>query len=139
MIMIHCNFRSVEDDPAFKEAAAERAANNFDDLQARYAEIDVERKMIDPHRSIWSLAQEELVTQRLRLGEGHAEEAVFHAARAFEGYLRGVYLAPVIEQMLTPFESRLKHVVLEILDFTGPTLNGRTAQRLPSVLTYRYC
>ena len=50
-------FWSVEDDPAFKEAAAEWAANNFDDLQARYAEIDVERKMIDAHRSIWSLAQ----------------------------------------------------------------------------------
>lgn len=121
---------SIEDHPGFAEAAADWAADNFEELQAEYAESDLATKMIAAHKTIWPSIEEALSAAAARLGENNANEAVFYLARAFEGYVRGSYLNPVIEQMLVPFEARRKQVVIEILDFTGPALTGRTPQRL---------
>jgi hypothetical protein len=96
----------ITDDDRFEERAREWAEENADALVTDFTEYGLADKAIQAHNDAWPRVQAILQTADARSSTGNNDEAVFHLARALEGYVRAVYLDPIVSQLLDTLSSR---------------------------------
>lgn len=110
-----------EDDPYDLEADARREEQDDyyrEQVEAEYGEEirdsvdreDLVSGMAQRHSEEWSRVAYELKKAEKRLNEGEQEEAIFHASRAFDGYIGAVCVGPIREQIVAKFERLLPNV-----------------------------
>lgn len=99
-----------DDGPALltDESAMEWAQENREELKATFDTDAYHESVLAAHLALFPEAEAELKKADQRLVEGEFAEAAFHASRALEGYVRGVYLGPLIHVMTAGIAAGLK-------------------------------
>jgi hypothetical protein len=69
--------------------------------------------MLLKHVDDWPKVERELAKASKRLKDGEYEEAIYHASRAFDGYVDGVFIGPIRRQIVGKFERLLPNVTAD--------------------------
>jgi len=101
---------------ADRDARYEAAFDYAVDERGEEVERERERRALDEatariHEEIWPGVESALAKARLRAASGDWDEAVFHAARAFDFYIRTVLVAPIRSLVAARFSRGLTNIV----------------------------
>lgn len=111
----------MDDDPydlmadAMQEAADDYHRQRVEEEHGEEIRESVDRRellalMSRQHSAEWPKVERELAKAEERLKDGEYEEAIFHAGRAFDGYIGSVCIDPIRTQMIAKFERLLPDV-----------------------------
>lgn len=97
-------------DYLYDELGPQYAAEHAEEIAQDFQTSGVINAAIDSHEQRIGSAKAQIEKAKGRLGSGDWDEAVFHAARAIDGYLTQVFLIPFRTRILEPFRTAFPHM-----------------------------
>ena len=100
---------SYDENDAAEEAFYERMYEDFrreysDEIADEITTGEIVAAVISAHAEWWPRTEAALLKARVRQGEASNEEAVFHAGRALDGYVKNVLIIPLMGALVERFE-----------------------------------